>query len=92
LPPGPAPPAKRPASVVAASAAVAKNEGGNSPNKQRRLSHLHIKAPVILRDVTVFQRRQQVGEGTYGYVSHHSFVETTLLYLEAAALFLLILL
>jgi hypothetical protein len=42
-----------------------------SMNKQPRRgsNHLHIKAPVILRDVTVFQRRQQVGEGTYGYVS-----------------------
>jgi len=24
--------------------------------------------PVVLRDVTVFQKKQQVGQGTYGYV------------------------
>ena len=42
---------------------------GVSPNKQsRRESHLHIKAPVVLRDVTAFHKRGQVGEGTYGSV------------------------
>jgi hypothetical protein len=83
-PPPPSPPAKKPAppgvgsgalkrpvevTVTANAAATANNDSSNPPNKQRRTSHLHIKAPVILRDVTVFQRRQQVGEGTYGYVS-----------------------
>eukprot|EP00970_Alexandrium_tamarense_P002505 scaffold358_cov207-Alexandrium_tamarense.AAC.35 len=33
------------------------------------VNHLHIKAPVVLRDVTVFQKKHQVGEGTYGCVS-----------------------
>eukprot|EP01082_Thalassiosira_pseudonana_P001556 g1599.t1.1.5e174189 g1599 g1599.t1 contig10:2411343-2413464(-) len=32
------------------------------------VNHLHIKAPVVLRDVTVFQKKHQVGEGTYGSV------------------------
>ncbi|KAL7514158.1 hypothetical protein ACHAXN_013260 [Cyclotella atomus] len=82
-PPPPSPPAKKPAppgvgsgalkrpmevTVTANAAATANNDSSNPPNKQRRTSHLHIKAPVILRDVTVFQRRQQVGEGTYGSV------------------------
>ena len=75
-PPPPLPPPKKPAAPAVASAAVAKKRpvevqptDGPANHKQRRSSHLHIKAPVILRDVTVFQRRQQVGEGTYGYVS-----------------------
>ena len=33
---------------------------------QRRPS---FKAPMVMRDVTAFQKRHQVGEGTYGYVS-----------------------
>ena len=37
----------------------------NSVSNCRRVS---LKAPVVMRDVTVFQKRHQVGEGTYGYV------------------------
>ncbi|KAL7522079.1 hypothetical protein ACHAWX_006777 [Stephanocyclus meneghinianus] len=49
--------------------AIASSPEGVPPNKQqRRSSHLHIKAPVVLRDVNAFQRRHQVGEGTYGSV------------------------
>lgn len=73
-PPPPLPPAKK---LSASNEVVAKKRPNESTmektsmNKQPRRgsNHLHIKAPVILRDVTVFQRRQQVGEGTYGYVS-----------------------
>jgi len=34
-------------------------------NKNRRVS---LKAPVVMRDVTAFQKKHQVGEGTYGSV------------------------
>eukprot|EP00956_Cyclotella_meneghiniana_P000503 scaffold557_cov75-Cyclotella_meneghiniana.AAC.5 len=72
-PPPPLPPAKK---LSASNEVVAKKRPNESTmektsmNKQPRRgsNHLHIKAPVILRDVTVFQRRQQVGEGTYGSV------------------------
>ncbi len=37
----------------------------NTINHSRRVS---LKAPSVMRDVTVFQKRHQVGEGTYGYV------------------------
>lgn len=71
-PPPPLPPGKKPAAPPATSEAkkrpVEVKPAESSPNKQRRGSHLHIKAPVTLRDVNVFQRRQQVGEGTYGSV------------------------
>lgn len=102
-PPPPSPLAKKPAppgvgsgalkrpmevTVTANAAATANNDSSNPPNKQRRTSHLHIKAPVILRDVTVFQRRQQVGEGTYGYVS--LFVETLLLFCCVVLLFVVV--
>jgi hypothetical protein len=33
---------------------------------ERRVS---LKAPVVMRDATAFQKMHQVGEGTYGYVS-----------------------
>lgn len=73
-PPPPLPPAKKPSGKHEVVAKKRPNESTmekTSMNKQPRRGskQLHIKAPVILRDVTVFQRRQQVGEGTYGYVS-----------------------
>jgi hypothetical protein len=55
--------------VAAASAA------GPSPEKRQRQQQQHpnrrvsLKAPVVMRDVTAFQKKHQVGEGTYGYVS-----------------------
>ncbi|KAL7445944.1 hypothetical protein ACHAXM_011763 [Skeletonema potamos] len=52
--------------VAAASAA------GPSPEKRQRQQHpnrrVSLKAPVVMRDVTAFQKKHQVGEGTYGSV------------------------
>ncbi len=39
------------------------------PNRQQLQRRPSFKAPVVMRDVTAFQKRHQVGEGTYGYVS-----------------------
>jgi len=36
--------------------------------KSRRIQPVTIQAPVVLRDVNVFQKKHQVGQGTYGYV------------------------
>jgi len=38
------------------------------PQKRRRRTSVHIMAPARLRDVTVFQKKHQVGQGTYGSV------------------------
>jgi len=53
----------------------AKNNTTPSPNKQqrRRLGgttgrRVSLKAPAAMRDVTAFQKKHQVGEGTYGSV------------------------
>jgi serine/threonine protein kinase len=51
------PPAKRPADVSTASAA-----------KRARRATVSIMAPVVLRDVNVFIKKNQVGQGTYGSV------------------------
>ena len=39
-----------------------------SPPKRPRRSSVSIDAPVVLRDVNVFTKKQQVGQGTYGSV------------------------
>ena len=50
----------------------APNPPQNVPRKhptgacRRRVS---LRAPSVMRDVTAFQKKHQVGEGTYGYVS-----------------------
>merc|ERR1712238_352264 len=53
------------------------------PPKTRITSHfclkkrpISIKKPVVLRDVTVFERRQQVGQGTYGSVFMGAYKDT----------------
>jgi cyclin-dependent kinase 12/13 len=38
------------------------------PQKRQRAESVSIMAPVVLRDVTVFEKKQQVGQGTYGSV------------------------
>jgi len=39
------------------------------PTRQQLQRRPSFKAPMVMRDVTAFQKRHQVGEGTYGYVS-----------------------
>lgn len=39
------------------------------PTRQQLQRRPSFKAPAVMRDVTAFQKRHQVGEGTYGYVS-----------------------
>lgn len=39
------------------------------PTRQQLQRRPSFKATVVMRDVTAFQKRHQVGEGTYGYVS-----------------------
>ena len=64
-PPAAAPPAgaPRPGAVAAVSAS-----GGRLDHelKRRRRSSVSIMAPKKLRDVTAFQKKHQVGQGTYG--------------------------
>lgn len=40
----------------------------NSGPKRPRRGSLSIKAPVVMRDVNVFMKKHQVGQGTYGSV------------------------
>ena len=53
---------KRPAEISTVSLSPRKH----TTQQRRRVS---LKAPTVMRDVTVFQKKHQVGEGTYGYVS-----------------------
>ena len=53
---------KRPAE----SSIVSLSPRKHTTHQRRRVS---LKAPTVMRDVTVFQKKHQVGEGTYGYVS-----------------------
>lgn len=61
-PPKPAPPSngKRPSAESATSASY--------PKRACNSSHVSIRAPVVLRDVNVFLKKHQVGQGTYGSV------------------------
>ena len=40
-----------------------------SPPTKKQRRRVSLKAPAVMRDVTAFQKKHQVGEGTYGYVS-----------------------
>jgi hypothetical protein len=68
-PPPPAPPSlvssskRKPAETTSSSSSVC-DQG--PPKKQSRESLLH--RPPSLRDVTVYRKQHQVGQGTYGYV------------------------
>jgi serine/threonine protein kinase len=42
-------------------------EGAPDPKRMRRGS-VSITAPVVMRDVNVFEKKHQVGQGTYGSV------------------------
>ena len=54
---------KRPAEISTVSLSSPRK---HTTHQRRRVS---LKAPTVMRDVTVFQKKHQVGEGTYGYVS-----------------------
>jgi hypothetical protein len=75
---------KRPASEDTASTITnvtsAAAEDAASARKRQRQQHrrVSLKAPIVMRDVTAFQKKHQVGEGTYGYV--RSFVTSHLLF------------
>jgi len=68
-PPGPpprrAPPPKPPPKTSAKRSAPS---GSDVAPKRTRKSTVSIRAPVVLRDVNVFQKKHQVGQGTYGSV------------------------
>ena len=53
-----APPPKRPVPF----------SGKQSPAKRSKVGHVSIMAPIVLRDVNVFEKKYQVGQGTYGSV------------------------
>jgi serine/threonine protein kinase len=54
-----------PAAAAAAASVVKPPPASNINNKRLRRT---FQAPVVLRDVNVFERKHQVGEGTYGSV------------------------
>lgn len=68
----PGPPKRPPPPPSAPSAAVKRKDPSaaieSSPKRQRRSSKVSIRAPVVMRDVDVFEKQHQVGEGTYGSV------------------------
>ncbi len=70
-PPPPPPPKSAPPSTVTFSYQNGKRPTEateQSPQKRSRCSSMSIRAPVVLRDVNVFLKKHQVGEGTYGSV------------------------
>lgn len=48
------------------------NDSNNNPNKKQRRQHrrgsVSIRTPTVMRDVDAFEKKYQVGEGTYGSV------------------------
>lgn len=70
-PPPPRPPAPTAAPVVKRPHADATASAPTEAKRVRRGSasvHVSIQAPVVLRDVNVFTKKHQVGQGTYGSV------------------------
>jgi serine/threonine protein kinase len=59
--------AAAPVAPLAAAAAAAAAAASNNINDSKRLRRT-FRTPVVLRDVNVFERKHQVGEGTYGSV------------------------
>jgi cyclin-dependent kinase 12/13 len=59
---------KRPAPVDTST--TINNTSGKRPKQQhsKQNRRVSLKAPVVMRDVTAFQKKHQVGEGTYGSV------------------------
>ena len=69
--PPPQPPGSRPSAPRPPSVAGSKRPPPPVPQVQilkKRTASLSIMAPVVLRDVTAYQKKHQVGQGTYGYV------------------------
>lgn len=67
---------KRQMEAAVGSAAAAKSSSSStattvslSPPTKKQRRRVSLKAPAVMRDVTAFQKKHQVGEGTYGYVS-----------------------
>ena len=71
-PPPKAPPPKHAKRVPPPPPPKSVKRAAQSPplpeKKARTSSHVSIRAPVVLRDVNVFDRMHQVGQGTYGSV------------------------
>ena len=70
-PPPPPPPKSAPPSTVTFLPQNGKRPTDvteQPPQKRSRCSSMSIRAPVVLRDVNVFLKKHQVGEGTYGSV------------------------
>lgn len=70
-PPPPPPPKSAPPATVTFSQPNGKRPTETTeqpPQKRARCSSMSIRAPVVLRDVNVFLKKHQVGEGTYGSV------------------------
>lgn len=66
----PPPPPKRPPPPVSARPKrPAESASAEVATKIKRLSKSsHVRVPVALRDVTVFDKKKEVGKGTYGIV------------------------
>lgn len=65
-PPPPPKPLANPMLKRSAQSASGNNDG--QPSKRAKVGPVSIMAPVVLRDVNVFERKYQVGQGTYGSV------------------------
>ena len=73
LPPRPTPPQTKPPPPPPPPKSTAKrtvdsDEQSHRSPKRARLGSVSIQAPVLLRDVNAFNRKHQVGQGTYGSV------------------------
>lgn len=68
-PPPPPPPGKaKPKPPTQSAKRPAPPAPAQPPTKKSRKTTVSIQAPVVLRDVNVFLKKHQVGQGTYGYV------------------------